>query len=93
MADVKVVKAHSLSPAEAQQRMQAFEETMSKYGVKAKWKGNHADLKGLGVSGSIDVGDSDVTVVVKLGMLAKAAGIDAGRLEKSISKRLDAAFA
>lgn len=93
MADVKVVKAHSLSPAEAQQRMQSFEDTMSKYGVKAKWKGNHADLKGVGVSGSIDVSDKDVTVVVKLGMLAKAAGIDADRLGKSIEKRLDSAFA
>jgi putative polyhydroxyalkanoate system protein len=93
MADVKVVKSHSLSATEAQQRMASFEETMAKYGVKAKWNGTHADLKGVGVSGSIDVGESDVTVVVKLGMLAKAAGVDPARLEKTISKRLDAAFA
>lgn len=93
MADVKVKKAHSLSTTEAQQRLQSFEEMLTKYGVKAKWNGNHADLKGTGVSGSIDVSDKDVTVVVKLGMLAKAAGVDAGRLGKSIEKRLDSALA
>ena len=82
----------SLSPAEAQQRMQSFEEMLTKYGVKSKWSGNHADLKGVGVSGSIDVSDKDVTVVVKLGMLAKAAGVDADRLGKSIDKRLSSAL-
>ncbi len=92
MADVKVIKAHSLSSAEAQQRMQSFEEMLTKYGVKSKWKGNHADLKGVGVTGSIDVSDQDVTVVVKLGMLAKAAGVDADRLGKSIDKRLSSAL-
>lgn len=92
MADVKVVQPHSLPPEEAQEKMKSFEDMMKKYGVKAKWNGRHADLKGTGVSGSIDVGDSDVTVVVKLGMLAKAAGVDTGRLEQSIQKRLDSAL-
>lgn len=93
MADVKVKKAHSLSATEAQQRVQTFEDSLKKYGVKAKWNGNHADLKGTGVSGSIDVTDTDVTVLLKLGMLAKAAGVDADRLGKSIEKRLDSALA
>ncbi len=92
MADVKVVKSHSLSPDEAQEKLKSFEDMMTKYGVKANWSGKHADLKGTGVNGSIDVGESDVTVVVKLGMLAKAAGVDAKRLEQSIQKRLDSAL-
>lgn len=92
MADVKVTKPHSLSKAEAEQRVASFEESLKKYGVKAKWSGDHADLKGTGVSGAIDVGDSDVTVTVKLGMLAKAAGVDADRLAKSIEKRLGSAL-
>ena len=92
MADVKVTQAHSLSIDDAKSRVGSFEEMLQKYMVKVKWKGAHADLKGTGVSGSIDVTDSDVTVVVKLGMLAKAAGIDAGRLKGSIAKRLKAAF-
>lgn len=92
MADVRVTEPHDTTPADARSRISDFEDMMSKYGVKAKWKGNSAKLKGTGVSGSIDVTDDDVTVVVKLGMLAKAAGIDPQKLENSIRKRLKAAF-
>lgn len=92
MADVTVNQSHNVSPAEARQRLGAFEDMMGKYGVSAKWKGDSAKLKGLGVSGGIDVTSSEVKVVVKLGMMAKAAGVDAGRLTNSIAKRLKAAF-
>jgi putative polyhydroxyalkanoate system protein len=93
MADVRVSKAHSFTPDEAIEKVKSFEDMLKKFGVKAKWKGQRADLKGTGVSGSIDVTASDVTVVVKLGMLAKAAGVDPARLQKSIEKRLDSALA
>ena len=92
MAKVVVQQNHSLSPDEAISKIAGFQEMMAKYGVKAKWKGHHADLKGLGVSGSIDVSDSEVVVTVKLGMMAKAAGVDADRLKKSIEKRLGPAL-
>ena len=93
MADVHVREAHALEPTEAKQRVLSFEDDMKKFGVKASWKGTHADLKGTGVSGSIEVTSSEVTVSLKLGMLARAAGIDAQRLEGSIRKRLKAALA
>ena len=92
MADVKVSQAHSLPLDQVRARMSEFEEMMGKYGVKASWSGNKAKLKGVGVSGDINVSDSDVAVGLKLGMMAKAAGVDAKRLEASISKRLKAAF-
>ena len=92
MADVRVTQAHTLSPDEAITRIGSFEEMMAKYGVKAKWKGHSAQLKGTGVSGSIDVTGSNVTVLVKLGMMARAVGVDPVRLEGSIRKRLTAAF-
>jgi putative polyhydroxyalkanoate system protein len=92
MADVKVTQPHSVGAAEAKTRIGGFEEMMSKYGVKADWAGNAAKLKGMGVSGSIDVTDSLVTVVVKLGMMAKAAGVKPDKLKASIEKRLKAAF-
>jgi hypothetical protein len=44
------------------------------------------------VKGSIKIDGSNVTVDISLGMIARAAGIDAKRLEGSISKRLRAAF-
>ncbi|MCA9539315.1 MAG: polyhydroxyalkanoic acid system family protein [Myxococcales bacterium] len=92
MADVKVTESHALGAAEAIKRIASFEEMMAKYGVKSIWKGNSAKLDGTGVSGSIDVTDTAVSVVVKLGMLAKMAGIDPGKLEGPIRKRLKAAF-
>ncbi len=92
MADVRVSQAHAVSTTEAKQRIAEFEQMMSKYGVKADWNGNSAKLKGLGVSGSIDITDKAVDVVVKLGMMAKAAGVDADKLRGSITKRLKAAF-
>jgi putative polyhydroxyalkanoate system protein len=72
--------------------MADFEDMMKKYGVSAKWSGTHADLKGTGVKGVIDVNNSEVRVELQLGMLAKAAGIDPARLENSIRRRLKEAF-
>ena len=92
MADVQVSVPHSTTPEDARARIGEFEAMMSKYHVKSKWSGNTAKLKGPGVSGSIAIGDSSVDVQIKLGMLAKAAGIDPKRLEGSIRKRLEAAF-
>ncbi len=92
MADVRVKQPHALSLDEAKQKMGDFEAMMKKYGVSASWAGGHADLKGTGVKGSIDVRGDEVDVALKLGMLAKAAGIDAERLQKSIARRLKEAF-
>ncbi len=89
--DINVTETHDLGAAEARKRVATFEEMMSKYGVKAKWSGNHADLKGMAAKGSIDVTDTSVTVVVKLGMMARKM-VDADRLTNSIRKRLRAAF-
>lgn len=92
MAQIKVVEAHTLGAREAQAKLAVFEEMLTKYAVKTKWRGNHADIKGMGVSGTIDVTDSEATIVVKLGMMARAAGVDPARLEGSIRKRVKAAF-
>ncbi len=91
MATVSVRQPHSLSPAEVRSRLSAFEEMMGKYGVSARWSGDRAKLEGTGVSGDIAVGAGEVSVRLKLGMLARAAGVDPKRLEASIAKRLKAA--
>ncbi len=92
MSKVVVQQNHSLNPDEAISKIAGFQEMMGKYGVKAKWKGHHADLRGLGVSGTIDVTNTEVVVTLKLGMMAKAAGVDANRLKNSIEKRLGPAL-
>lgn len=93
MSTIRVVQPHQKDSQSAKQSFGSFEEMMGKYGVKLKWSGNKAAIKGLGVSGDVAISDQAVTVTLKLGMMAKAAGVDATRLEASIRKRLNAAFA
>jgi len=92
MAKLEVTQSHSLSPSDAKAKLQGFTEMMGKYGASLAWSGNRAKIKGMGVSGTVDVTGSSVVMNLKLGMLAKAAGVDPVRLEASIAKRLKAAF-
>ena len=92
MAQLVIKEPHTLAAAEAKSRLASLEDHMRKYLVKAKWEGLHAKIDGAGVSGAIDVSGTDVVVTIKLGLLAKAAGVDPPRLEKTIRRRLREAF-
>lgn len=92
MADIHIKESHSLPVNEARERASSFEDMFSKYGIKPKWSGNSAKIKAPGVKGGVEVTSSDVTIDLKLGMLAKAAGIKSDKLEASIRKRLRAAL-
>ena len=93
MSTVVVTENHSLEPDEAKSRLAAFEEEIAKYGMKAHWSGLKADLKGTGASGGVDVTSSAVIITVKLGMVAKLAGVKPDKLKASLEKRLKAALA
>ena len=93
MSAIVVKESHSLPVDEVKSRLGAFEQDISKYGMKFDWSGNEAKLKGVGASGDVKVTGSDVTITVKLGMMAKAAGINPDKLGKSIEKRLKSALA
>jgi putative polyhydroxyalkanoate system protein len=92
MADLVVNQAHNLPIEEAKAKIGDFETMMLKYGVKANWSGHSAVLKGTGVKGGIEVTDTHVKVTLKLGMMAKAVGVDPVRLKASIEKRLGPAL-
>ena len=92
MAEIKVVEAHGTDVESAIGLISSFEEMMKKYGVKVAWSGPNGKIKGMGVSGDIAVDATNATVRLKLGMMARAAGVDPVRLEASIKKRLVAAF-
>ncbi|MFO0724796.1 MAG: polyhydroxyalkanoic acid system family protein [Myxococcota bacterium] len=92
MSEVRVEEAHKLEVEVAKQKLGTFADEIKKYGMSLSWKGNEADLKGTGASGSVKVSATNVVVVVKLGMLAKAAGVNPDKLKDSISKRLKAAL-
>lgn len=92
MAKISVTKSHQLGVEAAKQALKSFEGDLAKYGLKPKWSGDNAELKGLGASGAIRVLADSVTVEVKLGMLAASAGVKADKVEASISKRLEQAL-
>jgi putative polyhydroxyalkanoate system protein len=92
MADIHIVEKHTHTPEEAKRRVQSFEDQMEKWRLKAHWTGVNAELKGTGASGTISITGSEVKVEIKLGFLAKAAGIDAKRAQESIQKRLRGAL-
>ena len=63
-----------------------------KFRVRLAWEGDNAVIKGIGVSGDVRVMDDHVELVLKLGLAARAAGVDPKRLEKAITRRLAEAF-
>jgi putative polyhydroxyalkanoate system protein len=91
MSEIRVEQKHSLPIEEAKGRVAAFEEMLTKYGVKVDWKGPTGTLKGTGVGGTIAVTPSAVQIEVKLGLMARAV-VDSTKLKASIEKRLKAAF-
>jgi len=93
MSTIKVERPHGLPLEDAKKAIDRFgEDLKAKYGMNLAWSGNVATLKGTGASGDIKVEPERVTVTVKLGMLAKAAGIKADKVEASIEKRLATAL-
>lgn len=92
MSSVNVSVPHSLGASEARNRVRGFEDYIGKYGMKAEWSGNKAELKGFGASGNINVSDRAVDVALKLGLAARAAGVDGDRLRGSIQRRLEEAL-
>ena len=91
MSTIKVVESHNKNADDIKNGLSQFEEMFSKYMVKMVWNGHRASLSGP-VSGSIDIRANELEVMIKLGMMAKMAGIDPQRLEGSIRKRLRAAL-
>jgi putative polyhydroxyalkanoate system protein len=92
MSTITVNQAHEFSRARARECLGSLEEMMGKYGATLDWEGDEATIKGFGVSGGVTVMDDCVEVVLILGMMAKAAGVDPERLEGSITRRLATAF-
>lgn len=91
MSTIKVVEPHNKNANDIKTGLSQFEEMFSKYMVKIVWNGHRASLNGP-VSGSIDIRPHELEVTIKLGMMAKMAGIDPQRLEGSIRKRLRTAL-
>jgi len=93
MSKITVRHPHNLTLEVARERINAFEETLQKFGASLVWTDNTAEVKGFGVTGSAELGVGFVEICLKLGIMAKAAGVGPARVESSIAKRLASAFA
>jgi len=93
MSTIRVEQAHALDLESAKRAVDVFAQDIAKYGMKLVWSGSRGELKGTGASGEVEVESSRVVVTVKLGMVAKMAGVKADKLQASIEKRLKAALA
>ena len=92
MSNVSVRQTHTLSADEARERLKDLENDLQKFGVKLDWRGNTAKIRGTGVSGSVDTDSGAVEVKLKLGLIARAAGVDPVRLRSSLERRLVETF-
>ncbi len=91
MSEIKIDRPHKLGTAEARKRVDALEPKLKeKYGVSLEWKGNVANVKGTGVSGTLAVEDTKVAVNVKLGLLLRPL---AGKIKEGLEHQVNKALA
>ena len=73
MARFTITRPHSMSIEAVRASAEALaEELAADYGLRARWDGDRVSLRGSGVEGSMDIGESELVLKVKLGLLASA---------------------
>jgi putative polyhydroxyalkanoate system protein len=92
MAKMTIEQSHSLPLDEVKRRLQELADRLAaRYGVNAKWTSERAaTLKRTGVSGSIDLQDSKVAVLLDLSFALLPLK---GKIEERIRRELTAALA
>lgn len=91
MADIEIEREHSMSPESLKARLNSMEEKLrDRYGVQLVWRGDSADVKGTGVTGEVTVGESRVSVRLKLGFLVRPF---ASKIQETMEKQIDRALA
>ena len=73
MADIELVKPHSLTVAKAKALVQkAADALAAEYGLSSEWRGDSLHFHRSGVDGEMHVTDSEIRLHVTLGFLLKA---------------------
>jgi putative polyhydroxyalkanoate system protein len=87
MPDIKFVRKHALSVAQAKKIAQkAADDLAEEYNLESEWDGNTLNFARSGVNGEMDVTASEIRLEVNLGFLLKPFKF---RFEQHISHRLD----
>ena len=87
MPDIKFVRKHALSVAQARKIAQkAADDLAEEYDLESDWDGDTLNFARSGVNGAMDVTSSEIKLEVNLGFLLKPFKT---KFEQHISHRLD----
>jgi|307.fasta_scaffold68045_2 putative polyhydroxyalkanoate system protein len=87
MADIKVVRKHHLTIAQAKKIAQkTADDLASEYDLESEWQGDTLRFSRSGVNGAMAVTGSEIRLDVKLGLLLSAFKT---KIEQHIEHRLD----
>lgn len=90
MSEINIERNHELGRVEARRRLLEMEEKLKeRYGVKLSWNGDLAEVKGTGVTGSIDISEANIAIKLKLGLMVRPL---AGKIREVMEKQLDKAL-
>ena len=90
MANIDIERTHTLGLDEVRKRVAQMEEKLKdRYGVRLSWRGDEADVKASGVTGTLSIAEAKVSINLKLGLMMKPL---AGKLRESMEKQLDKAL-
>jgi putative polyhydroxyalkanoate system protein len=90
MSQISVERKHSLGRDVAKQKAELLvEKLVSKYDVKAQWRGDTVEVKRSGANGVISIDDDTIRVDLKLGMMLS---MMSGTIESEIERVLDKAL-
>jgi putative polyhydroxyalkanoate system protein len=90
MSDIKFVRRHTLTIAQARTVVQkAADEFAGEYGVSCEWRGNTLHFHRSGIDGRVHVTDSEFHLEVTLGFMMRRLK---GRIVAHIERDLDQAL-
>jgi putative polyhydroxyalkanoate system protein len=73
MADIELVKPHTLALAKAKALVQQAADTLAaEYGLSSEWHGDSLHFHRAGIAGEMHVTGSDIRLHVTLGFMLKA---------------------
>jgi len=87
MSVIKINRQHELGLEQACERVETIAQKLQKdLDAQYHWEGSTLKFSRSGASGYIEVGESDLEVEVKLGMLLSAL---TGKVEQTLNEELD----
>ena len=87
MPNISIKRRHKLDPKHARAAAQKIAKDLNKrYGLICQWDGDDVTFDGVGVSGNMQVGKSQIKLDVQLSFLLSPLK---GPIEREINKQLD----